>query len=106
MLTGVGLGLSSKGGPVEISFADPVIVVSASVWLVMVAFFCWLWRTDRPAGKQVAWLTRWSFGFLLVTLVGLLVLTGGHATLSVSQLDAIRPADTQLAIDVPMIEGR
>jgi hypothetical protein len=65
-------------------------------WLVMVGFFVWLWRTDRPAGKQVAWLTIWAFGFLLVTLIGLLILAGGHAALSV----------TQLHDDIPTIEGR
>jgi ABC-type uncharacterized transport system permease subunit len=99
MLTGVGLGLYAKGGAATMSFTDPVIMVNGSVWLVMVGFFIWLWRTDRPAGKQVAWLTMWAFGFLLVTLIGLQVLTGGHAAMSVSQ-----PDGSQLVIGVPTIE--
>jgi ABC-type uncharacterized transport system permease subunit len=96
MLTGAGLGLYSKNGPATMSFTDPVIVANFVAWLVMVGFFVWLWRTDRPAGKQVAWLTIWAFGFLLVTLIGLLILAGGHAALSV----------TQLHDDIPTIEGR
>jgi ABC-type uncharacterized transport system permease subunit len=76
MLTGVGLGLWAKQSPVEISFADPVVVVNGVAWAAMVGFFVWLWRTKQPAGRHVAWLTLWAFGFLLVTLIGLQVLTG------------------------------
>lgn len=76
MLTGVGLGLYSRTGPNPVPFGDPVVVVSGVVWVVMLVFFVWLWRTERPIGKQVAWLTIWAFGFLLVTLIGVQVLAG------------------------------
>ena len=72
MVTGVGLGVISKE---PVTFSDPVVVVNGIVWLVLVVFFVWLSTTRRPAGKQVAWLTIWAFGFLLFTMVGLVVLT-------------------------------
>jgi uncharacterized membrane protein len=44
----------------------------------MAGLFVWLLKTRRTAGRQVAWLTLWACGFLLVTLVGLQVLIGGN----------------------------
>ncbi len=42
----------------------------------MIVFFGWLLTTRRPIGKQVAWLTVWASGFLLVTLIGLQLMSG------------------------------
>lgn len=78
MLCGVVTGLWPREGPNPISFVDPVVLTSSVVWLVMIVFLVWLLATKRPAGKQVAWITIWAFGFLLATLIGLEVLTGGH----------------------------
>jgi ABC-type uncharacterized transport system permease subunit len=75
MLTGVLLGIQSKKGPVPFAFTDPVVLVSGVVWLCMIALFVWLLARPRTTGKQVAWLTVWAFGFLLVTVIGLQVLT-------------------------------
>lgn len=80
MATGVGLGWYSRQGESPISFTDPVIVGNSVAWLVMIVFFAWLLTTKRPTGKQVAWLTVWSCGFLLVTLIGLQVLSGRSLT--------------------------
>ncbi len=76
LATGVGLGWYSRGGESPISFTDPVIIGNSIAWLVMLVFFGWLLTTKRPTGKQVAWLTVWACGFLLVTLIGLQVLSG------------------------------
>lgn len=54
---------------------DPVIIVSLSIWIVMIAFFFWRLRAKSHEGKQVAWRTIWAFGFLLVTLIGLQMMT-------------------------------
>lgn len=72
MVAGVLLGFATKdvAGPV---FTDPVVIGSAIGWLVMICFFGWLVRTSRPAAKQVAMLTVWACGFLVVTIVGLQV---------------------------------
>jgi ABC-type transport system involved in cytochrome c biogenesis permease subunit len=58
--------------------SDPIVIGSGIGWLVMVGFFLWLLSTDRPAEKQVAMLTVWACGFLLLTIVGLQVVSGGH----------------------------
>lgn len=77
LLTGVILGLQARREESAFSFADPVVLVNGLIWVLLVAFFVWRLRTHRAAGKQVAWRTIWAFGFLLVTLIGLQVLTGG-----------------------------
>lgn len=77
MLTGVIMGLVSHSEDVPVSFGDPVVVISGIVWLVMIVFLVWLVRAQRTAGKSVAWRTIWAFGFLLVTLIGLQILTSG-----------------------------
>ncbi|MEX0700459.1 MAG: cytochrome c biogenesis protein CcsA [Planctomycetales bacterium] len=79
MGTGIGLALYSRRAFATVSLADPVIVANGVLWLVMVAFFVWLLRTERPAGKQVAWLTIWAFGFLVLTLFGTELLPTWHA---------------------------
>ena len=76
MLTGILLGFQASGGG-AFSFTDPVVIGSTTAWGVMIVFLVWRLRSNRAAGKSVAWRTIWAFGFLLVTLVGLQVLTGG-----------------------------
>jgi ABC-type uncharacterized transport system permease subunit len=78
LLTGVRLVFLSRSTPGPISFSDPLVVGSALAWIVMVGFFLWLLRADHLGGKQIALRTLYAFGFLLVTLIGLQVLTGGH----------------------------
>lgn len=79
MATGVWLTFLSQDRPNAIVFTDPVILAYGVVWLMMAAFFVWMWiyRARHPAGKQLAWLTIWAFAFLLVTFIGLQILTGG-----------------------------
>lgn len=74
--SGVALGLRSKKAVVTLSFADPLVIGHGIVWLVMLSLFMWLLTTRRSTGKQVAALTLWACGFLLVILIGLQVLTG------------------------------
>jgi ABC-type uncharacterized transport system permease subunit len=74
--TGVGLGVYSRQGPDAIQFTDPIVIGNGVVWLGMVALFSWLVLTKRQPGKQVASLTIWACGFLLVMLLGLQILTG------------------------------
>jgi hypothetical protein len=76
MGTGVGLGIYSRRSSEAVQFADPVIIGSGIAWLVMFVLFVWLMTTRRTAGRQVASLTMWAAGFLLMTLVGLQVATG------------------------------
>lgn len=76
MGTGVGLGLYSRRSAEPVHFNDPVIIGSGIAWLVMFSLFVWLMGTRRTTGRQVASLTLWAAGFLMMTLVGLQVATG------------------------------
>ena len=73
---GVGVGLALLSEDRRLTWTDPVVVGNAVAWLAMAVLFVWLARRDHPAGKQVASLTLWAFGFMLVTVLGLQVLTG------------------------------
>lgn len=75
MASGVLLGFAAKEQQVAFEFSDPVILGSGAGWLAMIGLFGWLIATNRPAGKQVAMLTVWACAFLLLTVVGLQVLT-------------------------------
>ncbi len=79
MVTGIILGFLSRQGPAAISFTNPNIIIVLFAWLGMVAFYLWLLKTRHPLGKQVAWMTAWAFGFLLLTIIGLQLLTGEGA---------------------------
>jgi len=80
LLTGVRLVFLSRETPSPIGFNDSLVLGSGIAWIVMIAFFGWVLQADRVGGKQIALRTIWAFGFLLVTLLGLQVLTGGHAS--------------------------
>lgn len=64
-----------QGG--QVSFWDPVVVASCLAWLVMVVVLGRAIRSEEPAGKAVALRTLLAFGFLLTTLLGLQLVTGG-----------------------------
>ncbi len=74
-----GVLLSAQSGSARASFGDPVIIGSMVGWLVMFCFFGWVLGTKRPVARQIAMLTVWACSFLLLTIVGLIVITGsGH----------------------------
>lgn len=73
--SGFGLSLFAKGGDVSMTWTDPVVIGGAVTWSLMGILFVWLLMQKRSPGKQVALLTAWACGFLLVTLVGLQMLT-------------------------------
>jgi ABC-type uncharacterized transport system permease subunit len=83
------------------SFADPVVFFNSIVGVVMLAFLGWLVTTRRPAGKQVAWLTIWACGFMMVTLITTQLLSGrgvlntfhSSVPLPLSQLTASQEVD-------------
>lgn len=88
MVTGIWVAVASQKGAAPL-ITDPVILGNGVVWILMISFLVWLVKTRRPAGRQVAWLTIWAFGFLLVTLVGLQIVTGGaHVELSSPSVSA------------------
>lgn len=75
MLTGLGLTLARmSAGLVANVWTDPVVIVSGICWLMMTVIFLWLVGRKRPPGRQIAWMTVWACGFLLLTTVGSQVL--------------------------------
>jgi ABC-type uncharacterized transport system permease subunit len=63
-----------------VSFWDPVVIASSVAWLVMIVVLGKAISAEQPAGKGVAVRTLLAFGFLLATLLGLQLATGGgHA---------------------------
>lgn len=59
---------------------DPFVIASSIAWVVMIAVLGRAIRLEQPAGKVIARRTLLAFGFLLTTLLGLQLATGGgHA---------------------------
>ena len=54
---------------------DPVVAGNGLVWLIMIGFFIRMAKRRSAGGRHVAWLTLWACGFLLVTLIGLQIVT-------------------------------
>jgi ABC-type transport system involved in cytochrome c biogenesis permease subunit len=82
MLTlGFGIGVVRAVVPSEgtsaVGLADPAVVTSGIVWLILAAVFIKLLSHRGSTGRQVAWLTLCGCGFVLLVLVGLQVITGG-----------------------------
>ena len=69
LVTGVILLRIMNAGGAEISLADPIVLASAFVWIVMAVFFFWVVSSPKAAGKQVASLTIWACSFMLVSLI-------------------------------------
>jgi len=72
--SGIGLSVLGKQDAAPIS-TDPVALGGSVMWILMCGLFAWLLSGKRTPGRQVAWLTAWSCGFLLFMMVGLQVLT-------------------------------
>lgn len=69
--SGIGLAIVSNKKSQGMTWADPVVIGGAVTWTLMGILFVWLLTKKKSPGRQVALLTAWSCGFLLVTLVGL-----------------------------------
>ena len=72
IVTGFGLKLIPAGSDISTTWTDPLVIGGAITWTCMVVLFFWLlMQRKRSPGKQIALLTMWSCGFLIVALVGL-----------------------------------
>jgi ABC-type uncharacterized transport system permease subunit len=70
-----GFGLAAASVRAVPTWTDPVVLGGGLTWLLMCGLFGWLLLGQRPPGKQIAMLTAWACGFLLLMMVGLQVLT-------------------------------
>jgi ABC-type uncharacterized transport system permease subunit len=86
-----GLGLSAFANQSNVpTWTDPVVLGGSVTWLLMCGLFGWLLLQKRTPGKQVAWLTAWACGFLLVMMVGLQALTAAIRVPSLHGNDSTR----------------
>ena len=67
--------MQNSGQPFE--WADPIVAGTIIVWGLMLAIFVWQIRHPEDSGRKVARLTLLAGGFLLLTVFGLMLLSGG-----------------------------
>jgi len=78
LLTGFILAAIQKDGvPNTFRWSDPIVAGTVVVWGIMVATLVWLLTRKEQTGRQVARLTLVAGGFLLLTVFGLMLLSGG-----------------------------
>jgi ABC-type uncharacterized transport system permease subunit len=94
MLIGVGLTLLKQPElDVQSAWTDPVVIASGVCWLLMTGVFVWVLAGKRSQGRQIAWLTLWSCGFLLLTTVGAQVLGESIGGVHGAKIPVAPPAD-------------
>ncbi|MBI3865876.1 MAG: cytochrome c biogenesis protein CcsA [Planctomycetia bacterium] len=85
--SGVFLAVVPQAQKSSVRFSDPAVIGSGVVWLFLAGLFVKLLTGRSSAGRQVAWLTIAGCGFLLLTVIGLQVVTGSiHSYSSSSAL--------------------
>ena len=89
--SGVWLSVIATKESLSLNWTDPVVIGGAVTWTLMGILFIWLITHRRTPGRQIALLTVWSCGFLLVTLVGLQVLTAAMGMPSIHGTAEVRP---------------
>ena len=79
LVTGLILARPLTGRSVESTFrwSDPLVVGTIAVWAIMLITLFWILTRKDQTGRSVARLTLLAGGFLLVTIFGLMLLTGG-----------------------------
>jgi ABC-type uncharacterized transport system permease subunit len=93
--SGFGLAVFLKGAKLPMTWTDPVVIGGAITWTLMGILFIWLLTQKRTPGRQVALLTAWSCGFLLVSMVGLQMLTAAIGMPSLHGTPADRAKNAQ-----------
>lgn len=79
LVTGFILAFKDPGATFE--WTEPIIVGTLIVWALMVTALTWLLMQKDPTGRQVAQMTVLAGGFLLLTVFGLILVSGGvHGT--------------------------
>tara|TARA_R110002111_G_scaffold18931_2_gene46262 strand:+ start:98112 stop:98987 length:876 start_codon:yes stop_codon:yes gene_type:complete len=75
MAIGIGMGVYVRKGAQSLSFLDPVIIVYEIVWAAMMVSVIFILRKQQPNQKHIAQLTIWTGGLLLLTVIGIQILT-------------------------------
>lgn len=92
LVTGFVLTAITRDGTGSVfRWSDPIVAGTILVWAIMVGTLSWLLSRKDQSGRQVARLTVVAGGFLLLTILGLMLLSGGvHGTSEQASL-VIRP---------------
>ena len=78
LLTGFILAaVKNESGAGMFRWSDPVVSGTTVVWGIMVAALCRIMTQKEQSGRQVARLTFMAGGFLLLTVLGLMLVSGG-----------------------------
>ena len=70
-------GIHNEDASGSFSWTDPIVVGTTIVWGIMIAAVCKLLTNKEQSGRQIARLTFLAGGFLLFTIFGLMLLSGG-----------------------------
>ncbi|MEZ6130689.1 MAG: cytochrome c biogenesis protein CcsA [Planctomycetaceae bacterium] len=71
------VAITRDGTSGSFRWSDPIVAGTIIVWGIMVATLTWLLTRRDQSGRQVARLTIVAGGFLLLTILGLMLLSGG-----------------------------
>ncbi len=75
LVTGFILALNNQSAAFD--WSDPIVAGTTIVWAIMVGTLIWLLTQKEQTGRQVARMTLLAGGFLLLTVFGLMLLSGG-----------------------------
>lgn len=81
LITGFILAMVRRQIDSGFSWTDPLVIGTAVVWITMVSALSWMLAHKEQTGRQVARLTLLAGAFLLLTVFGLTLISGGiHGT--------------------------
>ena len=72
-----GFILAATAAKGDFDWSDPIIAGTTIVWAIMTLTLAWLLTKKEQTGRQVALMTLLAGGFLLLTVFGLMLLSGG-----------------------------
>jgi len=96
--SGLFLAMTPAAGKSPMRLIDPAVITSGVVWLILAALFVKLLSHQAPTGRQVAWLTLYGCGFVLLTILGLQLVTGKIHSNSGTGRGALPPLAEQRSI--------
>jgi ABC-type uncharacterized transport system permease subunit len=78
LVTGVALSFMKSSAGASVALRDPFVITVGVLWVLLAAVFVRLLSNRPSSAKHVVWLTLCACGFVLLTLIGLQILTKSH----------------------------
>ena len=102
LVTGVILGVLASGSSSSFRWTDPIVLATSVIWVLLVSYLAWLLPKKEQTGRQVARLTLVAGCFLLLTVFGLMLLSGGvHGKPKAKESTATAIIDNESATSFP-----